>query len=328
MAKGKSNLTEETTDREIVITRVINATRERVWEVWTDPIHVPQWWGPTGFTTTTQVMDVRPGGVWQFIMHGPDGVDYPNKIIYEEIVKPERLVYTHSGDKENDPQQFHVTITFAAQGKKTKLTMRSLFGSAAARDKVVKEYRAIEGGNQTLDRFEAHLAEQSAQGTADRDFVISRVFDAPRDLVFKAFTDPNRMQHWWGPKGYTVLAAKMDLRPGGTYHYGMQAPDGGSMWGKLIYREIVAPKRLVFVNCFSDEAGNITRHPMSPTWPLELLSTITFDEQAKGTLLTIRWALLPSATEEERRTFDAAHNSMQQGWTGTMDQLAAYLAKA
>jgi uncharacterized protein YndB with AHSA1/START domain len=77
-----------------------------------------------------------------------------------------------------------------------------------------------------------------------------------------------------------------------------------------------------------DEAGDITCHPMSPTWPLELLSTITFDEQAKGTLLTIRWALRPSATEEQRRTFNAAHNSMQQGWTGTMDQLAAYLAKA
>ncbi len=97
MAERKNNLAEGTTDREIVITHVINATRERVWEAWTDPIHVQQWWGPNGFTTTVQEMNVRPGGAWRFIMHGPDGVDYPNKIVYEEIVKPERLVYVHGG---------------------------------------------------------------------------------------------------------------------------------------------------------------------------------------------------------------------------------------
>ena len=164
--------------------------------------------------------------------------------------------------------------------------------------------------------------------SADRDFIITRIFDAPRDLVFKAFTDPDRMTQWWGPKGCSVLASRMDLRPGGGYHYGLKTPNGGSMWGKFVYREIVVPERLVFINSFSDEAGNLTRHPMSPTWPLELLSTITFDKQAKGTLLTIRWAPLPSATEEERQTFNNAHTSMQQGWTGTMDQLAAYLAKA
>ena len=128
---------------------------------------------------------------------------------------------------------------------------------------------------------------ESTGNPARGDFVISRVFDAPRELVFKVFTDPNHMMHWWGPKGYTVIAAKMDLRPGGIYHYGLKAPDGATMWGKFVYREIVAPERLVFVNCFSDEAGHITRHPLSPIWPLELLSTITFEAQKNGTLLTI-----------------------------------------
>jgi uncharacterized protein YndB with AHSA1/START domain len=167
----------------------------------------------------------------------------------------------------------------------------------------------------------------TAERTLGKDFVITRHFDARRDLVFKAFTDPSRMMHWWGPKGFTVFAAKMDLRPGGIYHYGLKAPDGSSMWGKFIYREIVAPERLVFIDSFSDEAGNITRHPMSPTWPLELLSTITFDERQNSTLLTVRWALLPSATDEERKTFNAARDGMNQGWTGTLDQLAAYLEK-
>ena len=93
------------------------------------------------------------------------------------------------------------------------------------------------------------------------DFVISRVFDAPRDLVWRCFTEPEHMKQWWGPKGFTVLASKMDLRVGGTYHYGMKAPDGGTMWGKFVYREIVPQERLVFINSFSDEKGGITRHP-------------------------------------------------------------------
>ena len=120
----------------------------------------------------------------------------------------------------------------------------------------------------------------------------------------------------------------MDLRPGGTYHYGMKAPNGSAMWGKFVFREIVAPERMVFINSFSDEAGGTTRHPMAPTWPLEMLSTFTFEEQPGGkTKVTIRWAP-HNATEEERKTFDAGHDSMRLGWGGTMEQLEAYLAKA
>ena len=87
---------------------------------------------------------------------------------------------------------------------------------------------------------------------AGSEFVISRVLDAPRDLVWKCFTDPEHMKHWWGPKGVKVLASKMDLRPGGTYHYGMQVPDGPMMWGKFVYREIVPPERLVATELFDD----------------------------------------------------------------------------
>jgi uncharacterized protein YndB with AHSA1/START domain len=160
------------------------------------------------------------------------------------------------------------------------------------------------------------------------DFVIARVFDAPRALVWAAFTDPERMKEWWGPKGFKVIASKMDLRPGGTYHYGMQAPDGSAMWGKFVFREVTPPERMVLINSFSDEAGGITRHPMAPTWPLELLSTFTFDEAPGGkTKVTIRWAAY-NASDEERKTFDTSHDSMRMGWGGTMEQLAAYLAKA
>ncbi len=157
-------------------------------------------------------------------------------------------------------------------------------------------------------------------------FTLNRHFNAPRELLFNVFTDPTHMTHWWRPKGFKVIAANMEFTPGGSYHYGLQGPDGSTMWGKMSYREIVAPERLVFINSFSDAEGNLTRHPMSPTWPLELLTRLTFEEQADGTLLTLHWSPLPSATDEERKTFNAAHASMQQGWGGTLDQLSTYLA--
>ena len=146
------------TSREIVITRVFDAPRALVWEAWTDPKHVVHWWGPKGFTTTIEKMDVRPGGVWKHVMHGPDGTDYPNKSVFTKVAKPERIVYSHGGGKKGGPAaQFEATWTFEAQGAKTKVTIHMLFPTASNRDKVVKEYGAIEGGKQTLERLGEYL---------------------------------------------------------------------------------------------------------------------------------------------------------------------------
>jgi uncharacterized protein YndB with AHSA1/START domain len=158
-----------------------------------------------------------------------------------------------------------------------------------------------------------------------RPFVISRTFNAPRELVWKAYTDVEHLKHWWGPKGFKMLAATLDLRPGGVFHYGMVSPDGHQMWGKFIYREIVAPERIVHTVAFSDENQGVTRHPMAPVWPLETLATATFTEQDGKTTISVRWAPL-NATEEENNLFDNSHDSMRQGWTGSMDQLDEYLA--
>ena len=163
--------------------------------------------------------------------------------------------------------------------------------------------------------------------TKNPDFVISRVFDAPRELVWKCFTEPERMKEWWGPKGFKSVASKMDLRPGGRYHYCLQSPSGAAMWGKLAFREIVPPERMVLINSFSDEAGGTTRHPLNQSWPLHLLSVFTFEDQPGGkTKFTVRWSP-HEATEDERKIFDASHDSMRQGWGGTLDQLAGYVAK-
>ena len=464
MAEIRKSPTEDMAGREIVITRVFDAPRELVWDAWTDPEQVVQWWGPKGFTTTIQEMNVTPGGVWRHTMHGPDGAEYPNKSVFIEVVKPKRIVFSHGGGKKGAPgAQFEPTWTFEAQGNKTKLTIRMLFPSAAARDAVVQTYNAIEGGNQTLDRLGEQLARtpiviertydapieavwkaitdldqmkqwympalksfepevgfetqfsipqegqdfnhlwkvtevvpgrtisytwryegypgdssvtfeltpgenktklrlthkgletfhpeknpglargnfyqgwtslgtlleqflETNKDVATQDFIISRVFDAPRELVWKAFTDPEHMKNWWGPKGFTVQTAKMDFRPGGSYHYCMRSPDGHDMWGKFVYREIAAPERIVFINSFSDVAGGLTRHPMSPTWPLETLSTFTFAEHEGKTRLTIRWSPY-NATESERKIFEEGRKGMHQGWSGTFEQLENYLAK-
>jgi len=162
---------------------------------------------------------------------------------------------------------------------------------------------------------------------SELEFVITRVFDAPRNLVFKAWTEAERLTHWWGPKGFTMLSCKLDLRPGGVFHYSLHAPQGGDMWGKWVFREVMAPDRLVFITSFSDEEGNTVRAPFSSDWPLEVLSTVTFNEHEGKTTITMRGVPL-NATETERQTFESMFKSMQNGWTGTLDQLTEYLAKA
>lgn len=167
------------------------------------------------------------------------------------------------------------------------------------------------------------LTTDSTANNRSQPFIIARVFDASRDSVWKCWTEQEHMQ-WWGPKGVTVEQAKLDLRPGGTFHYCMKTPEGQVMWGKWVIREVTPPERLVFINSFSDAAGGLTRHPMSPTWPLELLSTIVFESQGAKTLLTIKWQPW-NATPVEGKTFDEGHESMKNGWGGTLDRLEAYL---
>lgn len=167
---------------------------------------------------------------------------------------------------------------------------------------------------------------ESDQSGADGEFVISRTFNAPRELVWKAFTDPEHLKHWWGPKGFKAKSCMVDLRPGGVFHYCLESPTGQEMWGKFIYREIVAPERLVHIVSFSDAGQGVTRHPMSPMWPLQTLAVATFADKGGKTLLTVHWSPY-EATPEEREIFANSHQSMRQGWTGTMDQLEGYLAE-
>lgn len=169
------------------------------------------------------------------------------------------------------------------------------------------------------------MNQPAASAISEPALTLTRVFNAPRAIVFKAWTEAERLAQWWGPKGFDFVVATMDLRPGGAFHYCMRGPNGMEMWGKLVYEEVVAPERLVFINSFSDKDGRLTRHPMSATWPLEIHNTLILTEQEGKTTLTLSGGPV-NATEAERQTYEAGRNGLQQGMAGSFAQLDAYLA--
>ncbi|MGA8708159.1 MAG: SRPBCC family protein [Steroidobacteraceae bacterium] len=154
-ATRSSSATHPDFDRRILIERTLHAPRALVWQAWTDPKQIIRWWGPNGFSTTVEVMDVRPGGVWQYVMHGPDGTDYPNRSVFREVIAPERIIFTHGGGAADRPRaQFESTWTFTALGEDTtRVLIDMVFPTAAERDAIARHYGAIEGGHQTLARL-------------------------------------------------------------------------------------------------------------------------------------------------------------------------------
>lgn len=170
------------------------------------------------------------------------------------------------------------------------------------------------------------MSEINLNNSGSPEFTVSRFINAPREFVWEVWTKPKHLNQWWGPKGYSMLTNKLDLKPGGIFHYKMKSPDGQIMWGKFVFREIVDFEKLVFVVSFSDEFANNLRHPFSSNWPLEVLSTVTFTEQDSKTLLSI-CGIPINATKEEEKTFAEGFEGMNQGWKGTFDQLEEYLIK-
>ncbi len=449
--KAATSAAPHTADREIVLSRVFDAPRQLVWDAWTDPKQVVQWWGPRGFTTTIHEMDVRPGGVWRHTMHGPDGAKFPNKIVFVEVVKQERIVYVGSGGKEGDPGvHFQTTWTFEEEGGRTKLTICMVFDSIEERERVIKDFGAVEGGKQTLGRLAEQLAKtpiiiervfdalaetvwqaltdlnqmkqwyfaplnsfepevgfetqftvrhnekdylhiwkvtqlvpgkkisynwkyggkpgessvtfelfpegnkiklklthegletflpeanpelargnfvqgwthfssalkQFVEGAKElpaRELVITRVFDAPRELVFRAWTDSKHMAQWWGPKGFTNPVCELDVQPGGSILIHMRGPDGVVYPMTGTYQEVVEPLKLVFTSAALDEKGNSM---------FEVLTTVIFAEQGGKTKQILRARVI-------KKTAQAAPYlaGMEAGWTQSLERLDAFVIK-
>ena len=152
--------TTATSDREIDLSRIIDAPRELVFEAFTEVRHLSRWWGPEGFTTTTRSFEFRVGGAWDFVMHGPDGTDFTDWITWTEIVPPERITLLH-GERRDDPLAFESVLTFESEseGAATRVRMHTVFPTRELRDEAVEKFHAIEGGRQTLAHLASYVAE-------------------------------------------------------------------------------------------------------------------------------------------------------------------------
>jgi uncharacterized protein YndB with AHSA1/START domain len=308
---------------QITITRVYDAPVRAVWDAWTDPDQVSQWWGPRGFTLTHHSKDLRPGGHWHYTMHGPDGMDYENTTKYYEVVECSKLVYDHGGHKDRPPL-FRVTALFTEIEGKTRLEMSMTFPTAEATAETRKFIKKA-GGEGTWDRLAEYLEEESS---GKHIFVINRSFDAPLDVMYEMWTNPKHFAQWLAPTGFEMQFLRSDIRPGGSTFYFMTGPGGARMYGRAEYQEIHKPDRLVYTQQFCDEHEKVSRHPMSPTWPETMLTTVTLTAEGPDrTRVTVTWEPHGAVTREELETFIQARGGMTQGWTGSFDKLEEYLAK-
>lgn len=314
-AKNKPN--------EINLQRIYDAPVKLVWDAWTDPQQVAQWWGPRGFTLTTKSKDLKVGGHWIYTMHGPDGVDYPNKTTYYEVEKYKKLVYDH-GANDNQPALFRVTVLFSEIKGQTHMDMTMSLTTAEAA-KEIKKFIKAAGGNSTWDRLAEYLDKKYFN--KDR-FVINRTFEAPIETLFEMWTNPKHFSQWIPPTGFDMQFMRSDIAVGKSTFYFMSNDSGMKMYGRADYKEVVVPNRLVYTQQFCDVDEKISRHPMAPTWPATMLTTVLLTvESPDQTRVTITWEPYGDFTVEELDTFIKARSGMTQGWTGSFDKLDDYLEK-
>jgi uncharacterized protein YndB with AHSA1/START domain len=319
--------------KELAITRIFNAPRDLVWKAWTQPEYLVHWWGPKGFTSPVSKIDLRVGCVYLNCMRSPQGQDFWSTGVFREIVVPERLVMTdsfadesgkavpasHYGLGEDFPFVMLIAAMFEEEDGKTKLTLNhsGIDGSISATDRDNMQ----QGWNESFDKLDAYLASgdiiTSGKKNAaifvypsDREIVMTRIFDAPRDLVFKAQTDPNLIPQWWGPRSLTTTVDKMDVRPGGVWRFVQRGADGNEYAFNGVYREIVPPQRIVDTFEFEGMPGHV------------MLETGTLEEQGGKTKLTVT-ALFQTAEDRD----GSLKSGMLEGWSETLDRLAELLEK-
>jgi uncharacterized protein YndB with AHSA1/START domain len=303
-------------EREVVITRVFDAPRELVFKAWTEPERLSRWWGPAGWSNPTCEVDLRPGGAWRIVMQAPDGGQYPCGGTYREIVKPERLVFTNIAmDTEGKPLLDGLTtVLFEDLNGKTKMTLRTYAKGLVSYAPQMLAGMEM-GWTQSLDNLERLVASKGKNALtvtlpSDREILLTRVFDAPRTLVFEAMTKPEHVMRWWGPRNTTLAVCEIDFRPGGAWRYVVQLPNGARAVFKGVYHEIVPPERLVATECYDEPSVG------SPEW----LSTVTLTERDGQTTLT---SLVLHKSVENRNGH--LQSGMEHGAGETFDRLAELL---
>jgi len=296
---GKSEMSTGAVTREISITRFVAAPRDSVFRAWTEAEHLSRWWGPEGFTNPVCESDPRPGGAIRIVMRGPDGAQYPMAGVYREVVAPERLVVDSIAEDGTGRAALEAvtTVTFAEREGGTEVVVRETATTLIPEG--VPMLGGMEAGmSQSLQRLEDVLT-----GAVDRQFVLMRLIEAPRDLVFRAWTQREHVQRWWGPAGFAVTITEMDVRPGGSWRFVMHGPDGADHQNVIRYEEVAPPQRLVYTH----------EDPSFRT-------IVTFDDFMGSTVLTMR-NMFPTAQDRDRA---AARYDAVNGANQTLDRLAEH----
>ncbi len=308
--KNKSNV--------ISLTRVYDAPLQSVWDAWTVPSEVEQWWGPRGFTLTTHSRDLRSGGHWHYTMHGPDGTDYENTTQYIEVVPQQRMVYDHGGHKDR-PALFRVTALFTERSGRTQLDMSMAF----ATPEVAAEMRGFikkAGGEATWDRLAEYLVKRHAGA---EQFFISRTLDAAIDRVYEKWTNPDDLALWLPPTGSTMRFLRAEAHVGGTSFYAMTAANGSVMYGRMSYLTLEKPNLIVYTQQFCDDQERVIGAPFFAHWPRTMLTTVELVSEAPDrTRITLRWEP-QDASSAAIAEFVKQRGSMTMGWTGSFDKLEA-----
>jgi uncharacterized protein YndB with AHSA1/START domain len=307
-AKNKSHV--------ITITRVYDAPLQSVWEAWTVPEEVAQWWGPRGFTLTTHSRDIRTGGHWHYTMHGPDGTDYENTTQYLDVVPLQRMVYDHGGHKDRPPL-FRVTALFTERDGRTQLDMSMAF----ATPEVASEMRGFikkAGGESTWDRLAEYLGKR-LKGA--EQFFIARTFDAPIERIYEMWTQPDQLAQWMPPTGATMRFLRAEPHVGGVSFYEMTTANGAVMHGRVSYQVLERFNLIVYTQQFCDETERVITAPFFADWPRTMLTTIELvAETPERTRVTVRWEP-QDATAAAVAEFCKQRGGMTMGWTGSFDKL-------
>jgi len=308
----------------LTVTRLFDAPRESVWKAWTGPELLKKWWGPKMFTAPVIKMDLRVGGKYLSCMRGPDGRDYWSTGVYREIVPLERLAMTDSFADENGnvvpashygmtgdwPIELLVTVTFEELDGRTKMTLQHE-GLPAG---MMREMTAT-GWSESFDKLAESIATSGrTRIIAERgkpEIIIARVFNAPREVLFKTYTDRNLIAQWWGPKRFTTAIDTMDVKPGGRWRFVQRDATGGEYAFHGVYHEVRSPERIVSTFEYEGVPGHVS------------LDTVTFEELGGRTRLTEQTVF---QTVEDRDGM--LQEGMEEGVFETMDRLAEVLAKA
>ncbi|MDE3214192.1 MAG: SRPBCC domain-containing protein [Bacteroidota bacterium] len=291
-----------TETRELSLSRVVNAPVSLVWEVWTQPEHIRHWWGPNGFRSSISQMEVSKGGMWELIMHGPDGTDYPNRSRFREIVKHKRISFDHISDP-----RFTFTADFTDLGDKTQIDIRMVFESAAIKNKVVTEFGAAEGMVQNVERLDFYLQ----KGYPASEVTFTRILNADRDLVFKAWTDRGMLSKWWGPKGFSCPTCDFEPRLGGKIYIEMKGPDGTvyPMDGEVV--EYDPPRKLRFLSAALDQNRNRL---------FEVDNCVTLESLEEKTRLTLKVRVNHIKPGSEPYL-----KGMNEGWSQSLERLLNFV---